>query len=92
MPPLRRRDLQLSSLSNPSTARRLVQGLTINVSLANSDKNLPSSLPATDELEIAFAVKEIELCSLLSPHGILVAFQQNRAPISIPYYCTNTVS
>lgn len=90
MPPLRRRDLRLSSLSNPATARRLVRGLTINVSLANSD-NYILSLPATDELEIAFAVKEIELSSLLSPYGILIAFQQNRTPISIPYYCTNTV-
>jgi hypothetical protein len=64
MAPLRRRDVRLASPSNPADARRVARGLTINISLANSDT--PPDLPAIQELELAFAAKEIELVSLLN--------------------------
>lgn len=66
MPPVRHRDSRISSPTNPATARRLARGLSIDISLAN-DESDSATLLAIDELEIAFAAKEMEISSLLSP-------------------------
>jgi hypothetical protein len=66
MAPLRSRDVRISSPTNPAAERRVARGLTINVSLANNPSDM-RDLPAIDELELAFAAKEVELSSLLSP-------------------------
>jgi hypothetical protein len=70
MAPLRHRDVRVASPTNPTTARHVARGLTINTPLANNtntDPNTLKTLHANDELEIAFAAKEVELSALLSP-------------------------
>jgi hypothetical protein len=70
MAPLRHRDVRVASPTNPTTARHVARGLTINIPLANNTNTNPNTskeLHVNDELEIAFAAKEVELSALLSP-------------------------
>ena len=60
MAPLRHRDVRVSSPTNPTTARQVARGLTINIPLANNtntDPNTSKPLHANHELEIAFAAR-----------------------------------
>lgn len=82
MPPVRHRESRNTASSKSSSARRCARGLTIDASSANS------LTPTTgNELDSAFAAKEIELSSLLSPstpvqssHTFLSSEQQSSFP------------
>src|SRR5438552_276548 len=84
--PLRHRDSLISYPSNPTIARRLARGLTINVPIANDEKK-SVALPPNHELEVAFAAKELEISSLLSPLGNVLTPNHLTSTIGIPAKC-----
>lgn len=66
MPPLRPRDLRVST-SNPTSARRQVKNLHVDTRLANENGKRVTSILAAREFESSLVEKEKELSSLLSP-------------------------
>ena len=67
MAPLRRCGPLAFLLTNPIIARRLARGLEIDVELANQITPTQRVQASYDEFEAAYAAKEIELLSMVSP-------------------------